>query len=164
MPENEGMDFCNDTFRRVLGNFATGVTVVTGIMPDGRAVGMTVSAFTSVSMDPPLVSVCFAKSGQSLDAFVKGTHFTVNVLSDRQKEQSQHFARRAEDKFDGIDYRIGENGCPILPGSLAAVQCAREGVHDTGDHWLIIGRVEALDAAQSGEPLIHFRGDYRHLA
>lgn len=157
------MNLCKDTFRRVLGNFATGVTVVTGIMPDGRAAGVTASAFTSVSIDPPLVSVCFDKSTQSLDAFVKGTHFTVNILSNSQKEQSQHFARRAENKFDGVDYQIGENGCPVLPGSLAVVQCAREAMHDTGDHWLIIGRVEHLDSAQSDDPLIHFRGEYRFL-
>lgn len=157
------MELSKNTFRRVLGNFATGVTVVTGILPDGRAAGMTASAFTSVSMDPPLVSVCFAKSTQCLDAFVKGTHFTVNILSDSQKESSQHFAHSADDKFAGINHRIGENGCPVLPGCLATVQCARQAIYDTGDHLLIIGRVETVDAAKSGDPLIHFRGDYHRL-
>ncbi|MBC8158026.1 MAG: flavin reductase family protein [Rhodospirillales bacterium] len=157
------MDISKDMFRRVLGNFATGVTVVTGIMPEKRPVGVTASAFTSISVEPPLVSVCFDKSTQSLDAFVKGTHFTVNVLSNMQTEQSRHFARRADDKFDGMDHQIGENGCPVLPESLAVVQCAREAIYDVGDHMLVIGRVERLESAQSGEPLIHFRGEYRQL-
>ncbi|MBL6946164.1 MAG: flavin reductase family protein [Rhodospirillales bacterium] len=139
------------------------MTVVTGILPSGEPAGMTASAFTSVSVDPPLISVCFAKSTQCLDAFIKGTHFTVNVLSDSQKEHSQNFACRADDKFSGFEYKLGKNGCPVFPGNIATVQCALEAIHDAGDHYLVLGRVENIDSADSGDPLIHFRGAYRRI-
>ena len=160
------MNVTEKGFRDALGRFASGVTVVTGILPDGRPAGVTASAFISVSLSPPLVSVCLDKMTVCLDAFTSGTHFAIHILNEDQKDLSVHFAQRSLKKFVAIDYRIGTWGCPILEGCLAVIECARTAVHDTGDHFLIIGRVENLDVAAvaTAAPLLHFRGAYHRLA
>lgn len=150
-------------FRNALAHFASGVTVVTGVGPNGSLAGVTASAFTSVSLDPPLVSVCLGKETACLDTFAAGSHFNVNILAADQQCLSENFARRAKNKFAGINHRIGQNGCPQLPGCLAIVQCIREAVFEGGDHLVILGRVEKVDDLQPGEPLIHFCGTYHRL-
>ncbi len=154
----ESRNFCD-----ALGRFASGVTVITGIDADGNAAGVTVSAFSSLSLEPPLVQVCLGRTTACIGAFVEGSHFTVNILTREQKDVSDIFARRSADKFDGVKYRIGENGCPILPDCLAVLQCSRHAVYDGGDHVILIGRVEAIDTVASGEPLLHFQGVYHRL-
>lgn len=151
-------------FRDAMGRFASGVTILTGILPDGRLAGVTASAFISVSLDPPLVSVCLDKTTACLEAFTHGSHFAIHILHECQMDLSVHFARRSLEKFAAIDYRIGTRGSPVLEGCLAVVECARTAVHDAGDHFLIIGRVENLDIAGEGMPLLHFRGAYHRLA
>lgn len=145
-----------------MGRFATGVTVVTAIRRDGGLAGVTASAFTSLSLIPPLVSVCLSKDTMCLAAFADGDHFAVNILAEEQKTLSENFARRTDDKFKGVNYRTGANGCPLLPDCLAAIECRREAVHDAGDHVLIVGRVERMECS-GNEPLIYFRGTYRAL-
>ena len=93
----------------------------------------------------------------------KGTISPVNVLAQEQKDLSEIFARRTGDKFDGVDFRIGENGCPILPDSLTVLQCSRHAVYDGGDHVILVGRVEAIETAPPGDPLLHFKGGYHRL-
>lgn len=160
------MNVTEKEFRDAMGRFASGVTVVTGILPDSRPAGVTASAFISVSLNPPLVSICLDKVTACLDAFTRGTHFAIHILNEDQKDLSDHFAQRSLEKFAAIDYRIGAGGCPILAGCLAVIECVRTAVHDAGDHFLIIGRVENLDtaAAAAGAPLLHFRGAYHRLA
>lgn len=151
-------------FRDALGRFASGVTVITGVLPGGGLAGVTASAFTSVSLRPPLVAVCLDKATACLEAFTRGSHFAIHILREGQKALSEHFARRSCDKFRGVEYRVGATGCPLLPGTLGIIECARAAVHDAGDHLLIVGRVENLDTATAGVPLLHFRGDYYGLA
>lgn len=151
------------SFCDALGRFASGITVVTGLQPDGCAAGVTVSAFSSVSLDPPLILVCLGKSTTCIQAFLEGAHFTVNILSHEQMALSENFARRSKDKFEGVDYQIGENGCPILPGCQAVIECRHQAVYDAGDHVILIGEVERIETSPSDEPLLHFRGAYHRL-
>jgi len=151
------------SFRNALARFASGVTVVTGVSPTNGLAGVTATAFSSVSLDPPLVLVCLGKETVCLNAFTEGAHFTVNILSSGQKDLSDTFARRSKDKFAGVDYRLGENGCPQLSGCLAVLECARDEVYEGGDHWVILGRVDKVDAVSPGDPLIHFCGAYRDI-
>lgn len=151
-------------FRDALSRFASGVTVVTGVRPDGGLAGVTASAFTSVSLRPPLIAVCLDKTTTCIEAFTRGSHFAIHVLGERQKSLSVHFSQRSADKFKAIDYQLSRQGCPLLEGSLAVIECSRAAVHDAGDHFLILGKVETLDTAANGVPLLHFRGDYYGLA
>ena len=147
-------------FRHALGQFATGVSVVSGLMPDGTPAGLTVSTLASVSLDPPLVSFCIARATASLDAFVQGETFAVSILGEDQKAVSDLFASRPDDKFDDVTWKAGDNGCAIVSGSLASLECSRVALHEVGDHVLIIGQVDRVDAAGEGNPLLYFRGGY----
>jgi len=151
-------------FRKALGNFAAGVTVVTGRLPNGGPAGLTVTAFSSVSLEPPLVMVCIGKQTGCLDAFDKGDAFAVNILSEDQQNLSNLFASRDADKFGGQETDTGETGVPLLKDCLANIECRKEAVHDAGDHFIYIGRVVAIKAKDSGEPLVYYQGGYRALA
>ena len=152
-----------DDFRRVLGHFATGVTIVTTTDADGRPTGLTASAFTSVSLDPPLILICVAHKSQSYPALLERNRFAVNFLSTEQEEASRRFATSKLDKFDGVAYRMGELGLPLLTESLAHVECMTVGKHVEGDHTVFIGRVESCGTTD-GEPLLYFRGKYGRLS
>lgn len=150
-------------FRDALGRFACGVTVLTGVRADGQPAGVTISAFSSVSLDPPLVAVFLDTSTQCLKAFTEGAYFAINVLGAGQATLSEAFARRSENKFEGIEFRKGHHGCPLLPGCIATLECARESVHETGDHVMVLGRVEHMESVDDSDPLLHFRGRYHRL-
>lgn len=129
--------------RRALGQFATGVTVVTTRDPaGGYPVGMTANSFTSVSLDPPLILWSITRTSRSLPAFLAAPNFAVNVLSADQIDLSVRFARHAEDKFAGLDWSEGLGGLPILPNLSASFECRRVASHDGGDHVILVGRVE----------------------
>ncbi len=150
-------------FRSALGRFATGVTVVTGVMPDGTPAGVTVNAFTSVSLRPPLVLISLADSTTCLDAFIKGDRFVINVLGDDQHKLSLAFATLRKNKFKGVDYGTWDSGCPILPGCLANLECTRVAVHQGGDHVVVIGEVDRMEHSEDGNPLLYYRGSYARL-
>ncbi len=157
--------FDSRQFRNVLGQFATGVTVVTTNAPDGTPLGVTVNSFTSVSLDPPLVLFCLERDAFCCPAFERSTHFAVNILGSGQRALSDRFAEPGTDKTDkwsDLEIRIGDHGCPLLPGTLGALECERHAMHDGGDHIILIGRVLSLDA-NSGSPLVYFRGAYTAL-
>ncbi len=139
----EGGDPAADSraFRRSLGMFATGVTVVTARAGDAL-VGVTANSFTSVSLDPPLVLWSIDKASTSLPVFMAGTHFAVNVLAQGQMALSNHFAKTAPDKFDAVDWTPGAGGAPLIPGTAAVFECRRAVEHDAGDHILMVGHVE----------------------
>jgi flavin reductase (DIM6/NTAB) family NADH-FMN oxidoreductase RutF len=152
-------------FRHAMGQFATGVTVVTSVDADGRPVGTTANAVSSLSLDPPLLLVCFDRSSQTLAAV--GTHgaFAVNVLAAPQEELSANFARRglAAD-WDGVPHRRGRTGSPRLHGVLATLECTVEHRLPGGDHEIVIGRVRHLQAGDSdAAPLLFWRGRYGTL-
>lgn len=151
------------TLRDALGCFATGVTVVTTRDSDGVPVGLTANSFTSVSLDPPLLLVCIAKSVSSLAIFETAPHFAVNVLHIGQQPVSGRFARRGEDRFEGTQVETWDSGVPILSHSLASFECARHAAHDAGDHVILIGRVERVRFEPRRDPLLYFRGRYRRL-
>jgi len=149
----------HDDFRRVLGHFATGVTIVTTTDTEGHPTGLTASAFTSVSLDPPLILICVSHKSQSYPSLLERGRFAVNFLSATQEDASRRFATSRLDKFDGVSYRMGELGLPILTESLAHVECVTANKHVEGDHTIFIGRVEAC-AANDGDPLLYFYGKY----
>jgi flavin reductase ActVB len=142
-------------FREALAQFASGVTVVTARGAAGP-VGFTASAFTSVSLRPPLVLVCVAKGASAHDTVVKAELFGVSVLADRQAWIAEQFARARVDRFDGVPLRVGgEETIPFIEGALVHLACASHAVHDAGDHTVLLG--EVLGASVSaGRPLVHF--------
>lgn len=151
------------TFRDALGCFATGVTVVTAIDPDGVPIGLTANSFTSVSLDPPLLLVCIANSSGSAAILRGADHFAVNVLQIGQQPTSNRFAGKGEDRFAATPWEIGEFGTPVLVGSLGSFECARDAVHEGGDHFILVGRVLKAIFEPRRDPLLYFRGKYRKL-
>lgn len=146
--------------RRALGQFATGVTVVTARADDGRRIGVTANSFTSLSLDPPLVLWCLAKSAPSLPEFLESGHFAVNVLAADQHHLSRQFSTPAPDKFAGVPASEGPGGVPLLDGVLARFTCRHVRNHDGGDHVIFIGEVERYEEFE-GEPLVFHSGFYR---
>jgi 3-hydroxy-9,10-secoandrosta-1,3,5(10)-triene-9,17-dione monooxygenase reductase component len=146
-------------FRDVLGRFCTGVTVVTS-MSNGRPVGMTCQSFSSVSLDPPLVLFCPAKSSRAWPQMQRAGFFCVNLLSHDQLELSDGFARKGADKFSGVSWRPSATGAPLLDGVLGWVDCTIYAVHEAGDHYVVIGRVMDLGVEDAPHPLLFYRGQY----
>jgi flavin reductase (DIM6/NTAB) family NADH-FMN oxidoreductase RutF len=149
-------------FRRVLGHFAAGVTIITTIGEDGRPYGLTATAFSSVSLEPPLVLVCVDKKSESHPHFHTSRVFAVNLLAVDHEHLSRRFAVSGGDKFGDLPVRTGVTGAPVLREALAHLECRTVNVVDAGDHTVFIGRVEAGDARE-GEPLLYFRGAYRQI-
>lgn len=147
-------------FRRVLGHYPTGVTVVTAAGPDGPA-GFAVGSFASVSLDPPLVSFCPDKSSTTWPAIEAAGSFAVNVLADDQADVCGRFASKDADKFDGVAWHPEITGAPVLDDAMAWIDCETEVIHEAGDHWIVIGRVKALEVADDSRgPLLFFKGGY----
>ena len=152
-----------DEFRRVLSHFATGVTIVTTRDTDGRPTGLTVSAFCSVSLDPPQVLVCVDHKSQSYPALRDRDRFAVNFLGERHEDVSRRFATTRLDKFDGVPHKLSSHGVPLLEGALAQLECRTVSRHVEGDHTILVALVEEARNG-AGEPLLYFRGKYRRLA
>ncbi|MCS6804354.1 MAG: flavin reductase family protein [Acidobacteriota bacterium] len=157
------MPISKDEFRQSLSRFASGVTVVTTRDADGCPRGMTVSAFCSLSLEPPLVLICIDKTAESHPAFSQSGVFAVNVLADNQEFLSRQFSTAVEDRFAGIAYHAGLDGVPVLDGALANLQCRLVHSYDGGDHTIFVGQIEAT-TVREGNPLLYFRGRYRQLA
>ncbi len=149
-------------FRRVLGHYPTGVTVV-ATHHEGTTAGLAIGSFFSVSLDPPLIGFCVGKSSTSWKAIEPAGHFVVNVLADDQGDLSGIFAGKSEDKFAGVAWSPGPgHGSPRIEGALAHIDCSLEQVVDAGDHFIVLGRVCALDVSGDPEagPLLFFKGGY----
>jgi flavin reductase (DIM6/NTAB) family NADH-FMN oxidoreductase RutF len=157
-----------DCFRRAMSVFPTGVTVVTVGSRDGGRYGMTVNAFSSVSLDPPLVQVCLSRAGRGHDLVRDAGVFSVNVLAQDQQDLSRWFAdrRRPMDAtmFAGIAVRPGSTGCPILSGAAASFDCRVHRLVDAGDHVLVLGEVVELRHRPERAPLVFHAGGYGELA
>lgn len=148
-------------FRDVLGRFATGITVVTAVS-GGDPVGMTCQSFMSVSLEPPLVLFSPAKTSRAWPAIQRSGRFCVNFLAADQEPLSNIMASRGVDKFASLEWTATpETGSPLLDGALGYVDCTIHAVHETGDHYVVIGRVQDLDATRDGDPLLFYRGEYR---
>ena len=153
-----------DRFRTVIGHFPTGVTVVTCHGPQGPA-GLTTNAVTSLSLDPLLLLVCFAKGSRTLSRVRASGRFAVNVLRAGQEDLARVFAskRVAAEKFEAVTHTV-QHGVPVLDDALAWVVCDLRDLHDGGDHVIAVGTVTAMDADDSGEPLVFYGGRYVRLA
>ena len=149
-------------FRAVLGRFSSGVTVVTTRDKRKRDQGMTVSAFCSVSLEPPLVLICIEHTASLYNSLQSATHFTVNILSEGQESIARRFAERASNRFDGLGYSRGQNGMAVLDDILGYVECEVVKRHEAGDHDVIIGAVEVA-VSNEGKPLLYYRGGYAQL-
>ena len=148
-------------FRQVLGQYPTGVVVVTALDVGGEPIGMTVGSFTSVSMDPPLVAFLPDQKSNSWRALREsGDSFTVNVLGADQEGVCRAIAMRKTDKFSGIPWHRSPAGNPVVDGAVAWIDCVTDQIHEAGDHHIVIGRVEELDLGAGGTPLLFFRGGY----
>jgi flavin reductase (DIM6/NTAB) family NADH-FMN oxidoreductase RutF len=152
-----------DLFKRVLGSFASGVTIVTMQDGSGERRGMTVSAFSSVSLDPPLVLICIDRKADSLPGLQETGRFAVNILGEGQDELSRRFAAKDVDRFAGVRLRPGATGLPLLEGALGVLECRVVHQHPAGDHIIFVGEVEAA-AVEPAAPLLHFRGRYGAFA
>ena len=151
-----------DDFRRACGRFATGVCVATVLDPQGGPHGLTVSSFTSVSLEPPLVLICLGHAVTLIEHFRSAKHFGINVLREDQRDLSDRFARKGFDRFDGLPWNPGATGVPLLPGALAAMECEVDQRVTSGDHDILIGRMMRI-VVEEGNPLIYYASRYRGL-
>jgi flavin reductase (DIM6/NTAB) family NADH-FMN oxidoreductase RutF len=151
-----------DTFRSVLGRFASGITIVTARDADLVDHGMTVSAFCSASLQPPLVLACIDRDASMLPVIEAVPHFGVSILSAGQEQISRRFAGTDLDRFDGIGYARGQHGVALLDDALAHLECRIVDRHWAGDHLVILGEVEAA-VTFAERPLLYYRGGYAHL-
>ncbi|GHB13227.1 monooxygenase [Streptomyces tendae] len=149
--------------RAVLGHFASGVAVVTADGPDSP-VGLTCQSFVSLSLEPPLISFAPARTSRTWPLVRASGAFCVNVLAEEQQRLADAFARSGGDKFRGVAWSPGPDGAPLLEGACAWISCALVHEYDGGDHTIAVGRVTALRAEPSRDPLIFHRGRYRALA
>ncbi|MDH4549901.1 flavin reductase [Pseudomonas sp. BN607] len=147
-------------FRQVLGQYPTGVCVVTAQQAGGKPTGMAVGSFTSVSLNPPLVAFLPDKSSSSWPRIEESGKFCVNILAAEQEPVCRRFAAKTEDKFEGLEYRLSANGSPIIEQCVAWIDCDIDCVHEAGDHYIVIGRVKELKIESAGLPLLFFQGGY----
>ncbi len=150
--------------RQAFGTFATGIAVIGARAGDGSLVGMTANSFGSVSLDPPLVMFCPARSARAFEVYATARFFSASVLRRDSRGVSERFAQAGVGKWQGVRHRIGETGVPLLEGALATFECEVETRHAAGDHAIVLGRVLSVDVPEHAEPLVFFRSHYRELS
>jgi flavin reductase (DIM6/NTAB) family NADH-FMN oxidoreductase RutF len=156
------MPIDKNELRRVMGHFATGVTVITTLSKEGKMHGLTANAVSSLSLVPPLLIICVDKKAESYASFEDSGVFTVNILAEDQEDLSRRFAVSGGEKFEGVAYRRGANGAPILHDIVAHLECKLYATFDGGDHTIYLGQVEEAETREL-KPLLFFRGGYRTL-
>ncbi len=164
--EDEPVGLDAQSFRSVMGSLAVGVTVVTTTDRQGEPRGLTATAVCSVSLDPPLILVCIDRTADCYESFLTAEVLAVNLLQERQEGVSRRFAQKVARKFDGIGYRSGVTGAPILADVLAYVECRIRARHPGGDHTILVGEAVAHGLASPPDacsPLLHYRGSYARL-
>jgi flavin reductase (DIM6/NTAB) family NADH-FMN oxidoreductase RutF len=152
-------------FRQVAGSFASGVTVIT-TGREGAYHGMTASAFSSLSLEPPLILVCIDRQAETLPILLETGAFNVNILNEDQEHLSRSFAAKDSPEAHGlanVDYEVGEMGLPLLHDTLAFFECRIAEHLDGGDHVILVGEVVNAGAREELEPLMYYRGRYRHF-
>ena len=159
------MQFTEQDFKAAMGRFATGVTVATAATPDGGRVGITVSSFTSLSLNPPLVLFCLDKKGASYPVFTSASGFAVHILSANQQAVGEAFAKRGQgpERWQGLSLTEGPHGAPLIAESLASIACRRHALFDGGDHTIVVGQVEGLSIT-NGQPLLYWQRGWHQLA
>ncbi len=156
------MAISKEEFRAALGRFASGVTVVTTRDNSGKLFGITVSAFCSVSLEPPLILVCIEKDAGSHHAFEQSKAFIVNILHEGQQQISNHFASHLKDKFSGVEHSSGIENLPVLTDALINLECRLHHSYEGGDHTIYVGEIEKA-TVNDENPLIYWQGNYREI-
>jgi flavin reductase (DIM6/NTAB) family NADH-FMN oxidoreductase RutF len=160
----EACAFDPRAFRNALGSFPTGVAIITTTGPDGQPVGLTCNSFSSVSLDPPLVSWGLRLSSKNLDTFRQAGAFAINILAEDQKDLSARFASSAiADKFEGVAFSRGHRGLPLIDDCVASFECDKFAEHDAGDHVLFLGQVVRFDHGRQEDSLVFYKGAYMML-
>jgi 3-hydroxy-9,10-secoandrosta-1,3,5(10)-triene-9,17-dione monooxygenase reductase component len=150
------------SFRDALGRYATGVAFVTG-MPDGQPAGLIVNSLASVSLDPPLVSFCPSRNSLTWSRMRREGRFGVNVLGRHHERYVARATPAGADRFAGLEWQPGRNGTPLLADAIASLECEIIAEHPTGDHWIVVGRVQNLHLSPMEDPLIFFAGVFGAL-
>jgi 3-hydroxy-9,10-secoandrosta-1,3,5(10)-triene-9,17-dione monooxygenase reductase component len=150
------------SFRDALGRFATGVAFVTAA-PDGEPAGLIVNSLTSVSLEPPLISFCPSRSSLTWSRIRRAGRFGVNVLGRQHERFAERVTPAGADRFAGLDWEVGRGGVPLLTDALASMECEIVAEHPTGDHWIVVGRVDNLRIPPVKDPLVFFAGSFRAL-
>jgi flavin reductase (DIM6/NTAB) family NADH-FMN oxidoreductase RutF len=158
------MSFDRREFRDALGQFATGVCVVTANPEGWEPFGMTVNSFASVSLDPPLILWSLQGDSEMREAFDRTERFTVNILRAEQEDLSNHYAKKGDHCLAAGHFELGANGSPVMPATLLSLECELEARHPGGDHIILVGRVIALSQREAGAPLLFCAGGYRQVA
>jgi flavin reductase (DIM6/NTAB) family NADH-FMN oxidoreductase RutF len=148
--------------RNVMGHFATGVTIITTKDTDGKPFGLTANAFSSLSLDPPLVLICVDKKVDCYACFDQSKVFVVNILCEGQDQLSTRFATKGIEKFEGVAVRQGHLGVPLLEGAVAHIECTLTSAYEGGDHTIYVGEIQSV-AASGDRPLLFFKGKYSRL-
>ena len=154
------------SFRHALGQFATGVTVITTRAPSGQLIGITASSFNSVSLDPPLVLWSLATKSASMPVFQTNSHYVVNVLAASQLDLCRRFATVKGDRFAGVSHAAGDSGMPVLDGALAWFECHNRSRYEEGDHVIFVGEVERCGVHENAakmSPLVFQNGLFHRL-
>ena len=152
--------FSAQEFRAALGTFATGVTIVTALTPEGRPIGLTANSFNSVSLDPPLVLWSLAQAAASLAVFSTGSHYAIHVLAADQHALAERFALKGADRWAGVEFTPGISGIPLLDGAAATFECFNRSRYEEGDHVIFVGEVERCHHRAGASPLLFHGGRY----
>jgi len=153
----------SEEFRRACGRFSTGVTIASVLDATGAPHGLTVSSFTSVSLSPPLILICLGHEVTVIEHFLAARFFGLSVLTEDQRHLSERFARKGEDRFNGVAWEPGKTGAPLIPGSIAGIECETRQRISSGDHDILIGEMVHARVTE-GNPLIYYASRYRRLA
>ncbi|MBK7004306.1 MAG: flavin reductase family protein [Burkholderiales bacterium] len=153
-------NFTASDFRKALGMFATGVTIVTARSAQGTLIGLTANSFNSVSLTPPLVLWSLARAAASLAAFSTGSHYAINILSAHQQPLARQFAQRGGDRFAGVAFTPGAGGAPLLDGAVATFECFNRSRYEEGDHVIFVGEVERCTHREGASPLLFHGGRF----
>ena len=153
-------NFAPSEFRKALGMFATGVTIVTARSAQGQLIGLTANSFNSVSLTPPLVLWSLARAAGSMAAFSTGSHYAINILSADQQDLARQFAARTGDRFDGVAFVPGAGGAPLLEGAVATFECFNRSRYEEGDHVIFVGEVERCTHREGASPLLFHGGKF----
>lgn len=162
--DNSAAPFDPREFRNAVGCFATGVMVMTCKGGAEGMIGVTMNSFSSVSLDPPLVSFCVADSLTEFQTLLETDHFALNFLRADQQDLSNQFAKSGPDKWQGVEYREGPNEAPIIEPNHAVLLCTKHAQYECGDHWIVVARVDEFEYGDEGPPLLFYKGSYRDLA
>jgi len=151
-------------FRQVLGSYPTGVCAITALDGAGAPLAMIVGTFTSVSLDPPLVGFLPDKSSSTWPQIEAAGRFCVNVLGSDQQQLCRQLASKGAEKFAGVDYAVSAHGLPVLPRTIATIECTLHSVTEAGDHWFVLGKVLHMDVTRDEDPMLFHKGRYGGFA